>query len=363
MSSIAGWRDAVRDQDDPTRTTEAQPAHALDAGRLRAVFLDLAGRPPFVAERERWFGEGLGPFLDEFLASEPYWQNWVEEELYYFLLIDNFRPESERVVALPAELAAGRLDVRDAIHRIALSSSFDQRNPGADTFVTVVMEQLCGMTVQKNTRELEIGKTAYDGSPGRFLGKTAASQAGVVANAIEAKAFATTYLERHYRRFARTEPASKELGAWSREFRKDPRAYTSLVRDWMHSDAYEQRLASRESKPNRMFVKALFVDLLDRLPAEDEARRMRTALDGLSDPGPLRSVLARLLLDSGQVGLPPKEQISNPTEWIAAWFPKLLGRDATEGELATFVEAFHEPETRPETVIYALVSIPEYHHY
>ncbi len=44
--------------------------------------------------------------LDEVLDSEGFWQNWLEEELYYFFLIDNFRPRSERVLAIPADLAA-----------------------------------------------------------------------------------------------------------------------------------------------------------------------------------------------------------------------------------------------------------------
>ena len=43
--------------------------------------------------------------------------------------------EGESVEAIPAGLTAGKLSVRDAIHRIALLPSFDLRNPGADTFV------------------------------------------------------------------------------------------------------------------------------------------------------------------------------------------------------------------------------------
>ena len=58
------------------------------------------------------------------------WGNWLDEQLYYFLLIDNFRPESESIRALPGELARGELDVVSAIHRIVLSPNFNQRNPG-----------------------------------------------------------------------------------------------------------------------------------------------------------------------------------------------------------------------------------------
>lgn len=343
--------------------TVAVPADPLDPGRLRAAFLDLLGRPPFAAERERWRGRGLRELLDELFRGREFWDSWLEEQLYYFLLIDNFRPHSEGVRELPAKLQDGRLHVRDAIHRIALCASFDLRNPGADTFVTVVMEQLLGVTVQKLQRELEIGKRIYDGDAGVFLGRSGSSQADVIAIAIEDDRFARTFVAREYARFLRAEPTKKDLARWSRTLRKDPFAYTELVREWMLSPAYDERLAQPAPQPNRMFVKALFVDLLDRLPAEDEMRRMRTALDGLSDPGPLRSVLARLLIDSGRAPLPKKESIEDPTAWVAGLFERLLGRSASEAELQAFVGSFHEPACRPETVVYALLSHPEYQHY
>ncbi len=90
---------------------------------------------------------------------------------------------------------------------------------------------------------------------------------------------------------------------------------------------------------------------------------MRDALDGLSDPGPLRSILARLLLDSGTAALPARAEIEDPTAWIAELFERLLGRTASAEELRTFVTAFHDPACRPSTVVYALISHPEYHRY
>lgn len=343
--------------------TRAVPADVLDDRRLRAAFLDLFGRPPFRSEREEWRGRGLRELLDEAFGREDFWSNWLDDELYYFLLIDNFRPRSERVMALPAELAAGRIDVRDAIHRILLCPSFDLRNPGADTFVTVVMEQILGLTVQKNARVLEIGKKVYDGGQGTFLGVRGSSQSDVVRIAIEDDRFAQVFLAREYRRILRAEAPRRELSRWSGRLRRDPHEYTAILKEWMTSEAYQVRLRERVLEPNRMFVAALFVDLLDRLPAPDEARRMRAALDGLSDPGPLRSVLARLVIDSGQAALPAKDAIPDPTAWVDGLFRRLLGRPASPDELKAFVTAFHEPATRPETLVYAILSHPEYHHY
>ena len=349
----------ARQVDDDLRT-EATPAYALDARRLRSAFLDLYGRPPFQEEREVWSGRGLAELLDVALSDVEFWQNWLDEELYYFLLIENFTPTSERVLKIPEAMAKGKIGVRDALHSIAISASFDRRNPGNDTFVTVVMEQLLGMTVQKIPRELEIGKKLYDGGKGNFLGKKGASQADVVRIAIEDKRALRHFLGRECERILRRDAEGREVAQWVKTLGRRGRNYDDVLRGWFLSEHYERRLAARELQPNRIYVRSLFVDLIDRLPDASETQRMRNALDGLADSGPLRSVIARLLIDSGQVVLPEKQDIEDPTQWIGSLFERYLGRAARPVELSAFVQAFHDPECRPETVVYAIVSHPEY---
>lgn len=351
--------------EDPDPETRAAPDRALDHGVLRSVYFDLMGRPPFDAERERWLGKGLRELLDELIGSEEHWRAWTAEQLYYFLLIDNFAPRSDRVQEIPADLSQKKLDVREAVHRICLSSSFELRNPGADTFVTVVLEQLCGIEVQsgEGRRILEIGKKIYDGGEGVFLGERGTSQSDVVNTAIQSKEFSRRFIEREYVRIVRAEPDRKDHAKWWRTFDRSPREYAELLREWMLSEAYAERLTERTALPNRVFVRTLFVDLLDRLPGEGEEEPLREALDGLSDSGPLRSIVARLLLDSDLVKLPQRSEIADRPAWITIWFQRLLGRDPTEAELAAFSEAFDDPACRPTTVLYALVSHPEYQRY
>jgi hypothetical protein len=341
--------------------TVARPARALDDGSLRSVFCDLYGRPPLPAERELWLGRGLHALLDELVGSGEFWRHWFDEQLYHLLLIDNFTPSAERVQAIPTDLAGGTLDVREAVHRIALSAGFDRRNPGADTFVTVVMEQLGGLEVQKNTRELEIGKQLYDGHEGTFLGHSGRSQADVIDIVMRSRHFARTFSAVESERFVHALPDPRDLAGWTSALHRDPAGYLALVRGWLLSQASADRLERDVPMPNRLFVRALFVDLLDRAPTEEEAEPLREALDGLSDSAPLRSVLARLLLESGRVPLPAKDAIDDPTAWVSDLFRRLLGREAGQDELARFVAAFHEPACRPQTVIYALISSPEYH--
>ena len=348
---------------DPQQRTTAARIRAMDARSLRTVFFDLLGRPPLSAERETWSGRGLDELLDELLGSRPFWSEWWAEQLYYFLLIDRFRPETEAARAIPEKLAEGRLSVRDALHRLALTSSFELRNPGADTFVTVVMEQFCGMTVQDVKRELELGKAAYDGRSARFLGHTIDSQAGVVKTCIESKQAARHLVSREYERYLK-QPIPKERQiADARRFFRDPYEFLSLVREWFLSPEYLMRLNHPVPESNRLFVRGIFVDLLDRLPTDEEMEPMRYALDGLSDARPLRAVLVQLLIDGEEVRLPTKESLEDPAAWIDGLFRRLLGRPAAEDELAQFTRALKEPECRTRTVVYALMTSREYYSY
>jgi len=352
-------------QDSGSSRTEAPPARPLDGGRLRTVFLDLLGRPPLEAERETWSGRGEHELIEATLGTEEFWSHWYGEQLYYFLLIDSFHPASENARTIVPELAAGQLNVRDALHRIALTPSFDRRNPGADTFVTVVLEQLLGREVQKGRGELEVGKTLYDGGSGRFLGRSGKGQSDVVRIAIEDEDAMGELLARDHERLLRQPAERRDLRRWRKELHRDPWSYQQVVGDWLASASYASRRDRRGTMPNRMFVRALHVDLLDRLPEEDEAQAMRAALDGLADSRPLRSVLVRLLLDSGKAELPTREDLrTGATPWIAGRFERLLGREPSEDELRHFATVFHEQEEcRPETIVFALLSSPEYHTY
>ena len=344
----------------PSALIEPAAARALAGGSWRSIAIDLLGRPPLAAERTAWGARPMAEVVDELCAGPEFWQNWLEEQLYYFLLIDNFRPETEGVTTLPAALAGGKLGVVEALHRICLSSSFDRRNPGPDTFVSVVMEQLLGITVQKVPRELEIGKKLYDGASGKFLGQAGSSQADVVHIAIEDPRAARHFLTREYQRLLRREPEPKALEAEARRLSAEPGAFPALVRDWFASPAYAERLTQRAPLSNRLFVRALFVDLMGRLPEPDEGQRIRSAMDGLADSRPLRALVARLLLDSGKVSLPERVALTDPEAWIGETFERLLGRPLKESERTEFLAAFADPACRPATVLYAIVSHPEY---
>ena len=332
----------------------------IGSGVLRSVFCDLLGRPPFQSERDEWLGRPLSALVDETLDSESFWNAWWEQQLYYFLLVDSFRPETERIRNAPSDLAAGKLDVRGALHRVALTPTFDLRNPGADTFVTVAMEQFCGLSVDREKADLEAGKRAYDGLPARFLGKAASNQSDVIRICVEDRKAAAHLLEREYQRLLRQEPSRREISSDVRSLHKDARAFTKILRAWLLSDAYALRLSKGYPKSNSVFVRGLFIDLHDRFPDKEELESMRSALDGLADPGALRAVLTRMLMNASQEELPTKKSIPDPTKWVRTQFQRLLGREPEAAELAGFVSIYHQPACTPRTILYALLTHPEY---
>lgn len=353
---MAALQDGTRDG-----RTSAVPVRALTPGALRSVVCDLLGRTPFLEEREQWVGVSLDDFVDATLGGEEFWRAWWEQQLYYFLLVDSFRPETERIRNVPSDLAAGKLDVRGALHRAALTPTFDLRNPGADTFVTVVMEQFCGLAVDRAKGELEAGKRAYDGATVRFLGQPASNQSDVIRICVEDRKATSHLLEREYTRLLRQELSGKGKSGAVRELHKNSRAFPAILRGWLLSDAYQARLAQSFPKSNSLFVRGLFIDLHDRLPDRTELESMRTALDGLADPKPLRAVLTRMLMNASEASLPTKKSIADPTQWVGAEFKRLLGREASSDELAGFVSVYHQPACTPRTVLYALLTHPEYH--
>lgn len=341
-------------------TDDPEKAQPLNGKWLRALFLDLFGRPPLAAERKKWLGKTRDELVEFALGAESSWRHWLDEQLYYFMLIDMFRPVGTTLDELPLALAKRKMTPRDVLHRVAISTSFDQRNPGADTFVTVVMEQLCGLEVQRFQRELEIGKSAYDGNSGVFLGSSASSQSDVVTIAIRHKDAAKHFVAREHERLCRVPIARKMLSKTARLIQKDPAATVDMYTAWFRSEAYAKRVKAGAPVSNYVWVRAVFVDLSDALPEDGDVEALRSALDGLGDPAPLRSAMVRMFLNSDGTRAPRKADIAEPKAWIDASFERLLGRPAAAAERDAFLEVLASGDDGPELCLYTLMTSAEY---
>lgn len=339
-------------------------AQVDDASRraVRTIYLDLLGRTPTAVELTTAAGMDREQLVRRLVGSLEFYEAWYENELYYFLLLDNFRPKTPEMDALPARLSNGQTTARDALQQIVISQAFNARNPGNDTFVSVVLEQLLGLVVQDDVRTLEAGKKMYDGHEVALFGVKGKSQSDLVGIVLAHEEFTKLVLSRHYARVFPAPPPKGAIDAWAARLRDEPRAYEEIVIEWLTSDAYRQAIATLRPKSDAMWIRSLYVDLFERKPTFQEFRNFRNALQALADSAPLRSVLAKVMLDSGQVAVPPEAGLDVRT-YVEEQFRRFLGRAPNPQELAAFEAALKEPACSPATLVHAIVSSAEYQHY
>ena len=335
---------------------------AADRRFLRAISIDLTGRTPLAAEWKAALGKTRHQVIQEQAGGLQFWKGFYDEQLFYLLLIDNFRPSTPTFEELPRRLQQRRISVRDAVRLIVSSQFFNARNPGNDTFVTVVLEQLLGITVQKKVRTLEAGKRMYDGLPATFLGRKGSNQADLVRITVEDEGFERFLLSRQFEAIFHAPLPRKRLALDAVRLREKPQEFPEIVADWLMTRAYEERLEEPREKTDRVFVRSLFVDLLGREPSYQEFRRSRNALLALSDSAPLRSVLIKLMLDSDAVELPATD-LQHAETLVTKLLLRFLCREPTRQEMMAFVAELQRPECTTKTLVRALLTHWEYHHY
>jgi hypothetical protein len=341
------------------------PAAKASRALVRRCCLDVLQRTPSDAEMRVYLGAPVDAIVPRLLGSQEAMEVWLEEELYYFLLIDNFRPQTPALTALPARLRGGEVGALEAIGEIVRSTSFSLRNPGNDTFVTVVMEQCLGVPVQEQrwARELAAGKKMYDGQRARFLGESGSSQADLVRIALAHELAARHLLDRHHRRLFGAPLPGRETGAaLVARMQSERGGFFALLGEWLASADYAAALAQLKLRSDRQFIRSLYMDLLERTPSYEEMRNMRNALLSMADSRPLRAVLAKVILDSRQARLPALEQ-GAAADFVARCFERYLGRAPAQSEATEFTTALQQDGATPALVVRALVGSPEYQHY
>lgn len=353
--------------DDADPVIPPYPARAVriddpktDERYLRRLSADVLHRTPSPAERRTYLDAPIRLVAPRMLGTLEAMQVWVEEELFYFLLIDNFRPLTRAIVQAPAQLQAGKMTAHDLLAEILLSTSFSLRNPGNDTFVTVVLEQCLGMTVQEPAvkKVLDAGKLMYDGKPTKLLGQSGGSQADFVKIVLAHPACTRHLVQRHHRRlFGRGLDPAQQLVV--DRVHADPRQFFPLLAEWLTSAEYLENLQRRRPRTDHQFIRSLYMDLLERQPTYDELRNMRNALQSMADPTPVRAVMAKVILDSGRAKLPPFRN-GEEEAFVTECFERYLGRGPNQEEAAAFVRALRDEGALPVLVVRALVGSVEY---
>jgi hypothetical protein len=362
----------------PSMETERNPARApapkkafldrrLETKRLRLIrrlHLDLKWRTPRLAEIEQWYDQPHEKMVDALLKDPEVWSIWYEQQLFYFLLLDRFRPKQGRVVTIPERLARAEIPVPIALREIIASTYFNDRNPGNDTFVTVVLEQCLGMVVQerRNKRTLDGGKKMYDGYKAKIFKQKGASQSDFVRIVFRQEQFFRHLIQRTWEVLHGTKIPKAELEKAASRFATDPWAFQPILKEWLTGEEYVRGAETARTKGEIPYVRGLFVDALGRVPTYEELRNVRNAFLSLADPTPIRLVMGRVLLESNQARMP--ESVLESDKFVKEQFLRLFARPASARELETFVGALKkDPNVTPRTVLWTLISSPEYQTY
>ncbi len=332
---------------------------------LRRICLDVLHRTPTQAETTAYADADPLAIATALYSTEEAMQVWLEEELFYFLLLDNFRPTTPAILDLPRRLRARQVDVRTALGEILVSSGFSLRNPGNDTFVTVVLEQCLGLEVQdrRNTAILDAGKRVYDGRETRFLGGVGKSQADVVRLTLADARCTRHLLDRHHRRFFATGLAA-DADAEVAAVHADPGTFFGVLAGWIASPRYQDPQRPPRPLSHHQFARSLYLDLLGRTPTYDELRMTRNAMLAMADPAPLRAVLVKLILDSGRARLPSRAGGESDAQFVARCFALFLRREPTADETAACVaDVQGAPPASVARLVRALLTSADYASY
>ena len=332
---------------------------------IRHFSLDILQRTPTPAEIRASVGFPVDVVAKRMIDSLEAKEVWIEEELLFFLLLDNFRPHTKAIDILPSRLHNRSITVHDAIGEIMMSTGFTLRNPGNDTFVTVVLEQGLGMKVQerRNVSTLEAGKKMYDGYHVRFLKQRGNSQSDIIKIVVAHRDFTRNLLDRlHIRVMRGPLPKGDVYQAQIDRVHVNHDELFTVLLEWFTSEEYVAQMAVKRPRTDNQFIRSLYFDLLERAPNYQEFRNMRNALFSMADPAPLRSVMAKVILDSGRAKL-PKMTRGEEASFIRQAFLRYLGREPTQREQADFIKLLKRDSTRVEHVVRALITSPEYQYY
>lgn len=346
-------------------TAQDAPAQLdlADRRHVRSLYLDLLGRTPLPEELELARSARPEVLAGLLVRSREFWEHWLEDELYYFLLIDNARPGADPGPdGLLARLADGRTGLADAVREIVGGQAFHRANPGNDTFVSVVLEQLLGVNVQQDAALLAAGRRMYDGREARVFGEPGRSQADLVDIVARQPGFLQRLVERQHERIVGRPATRAAADAAVAALRADPLAFPDVVRGWVLSPAWAERRATLRPKTDVQFIRGLYVDLAGRRPTEVELQRLRGALAVMADAGPLRAVIARALI-AEHAGLFPRREGLDAEAFVTDTFRRFLGRDPQPEELSAMALILRQEPTQPAEIVLAVVTHREYQYH
>lgn len=330
---------------------------------LRAASIDVLGRGPSREEADRGLARTRDDVAQDLLGRDEAYSEWLAAECEAPLLADA-RPGPDVLTELAGRLKRREATAAEGLETLWSAAAGTRSDP--EKLVLALVSSLHGMD-HPEPAFVDAARRMVEGQSSALLGKTGRSPADLVKILVADRACAEHLARRTWLRLVGQpiDPSELEratgrlLDAGPKGDRPATWAFFDVVREWLVSPRYLERLATRHWKPERAFVRTLFQDVLGRTPDEDELRSARRSLRSLGDKGPLRSALAKVLLDSPQARVAPGVDVE---DFVRAQFRQLLAREPRDRELGAFLRALGSGASR-DTVVRAIVTAPEYASY
>lgn len=328
---------------------------------VKEVFLDLFQRSPSQAELLYAAGLDRKQLIDFMFNSYEYHDRWYTDQLYYLFLLRRFDPRAPWMLQLPSHLHNGRMTQLDTIKALATCQFYHFRNLGPDNYVNVTFEQLLGRLPEKE--ELETGKRMYDGNVQTLFGIEGTSQYEVADILMTQSDAYRHYIQRMYKRYFTDEIESEALDRWVKRCVENPRELIEIQKAWLVSAKYQNGISRLRPKSDIQFIRTLYMDLLGREPTQEEFDFVQNAIQAFADPIPLRSVIVKIILDSGAVSFPDKSDLQNSEVWVIDLYLRFLSRQPAGTEIRACLDALARPDCNTKTVVQAILSSLEYQYY
>ncbi|MDJ0976093.1 MAG: hypothetical protein QNJ98_16660 [Planctomycetota bacterium] len=344
-------------QADPGGISGLEKVESERLTQIRRLYLDVLGRPPTPPEAISDDRIGVKRLAETILLRAEAGRAWYEEVTVRFGLIGDFRPASDEARDLPLRIPSAMPSPGEVERVLVLDPSFLRRHPPGRSLAIAIGELLFGRPPTQ--AELDTALKLAAGESVMRGDVELTSERQWLREITAEEDFERAALARRVERFLPSGDARRAVPkAWI-ALRERKGAWRRFQIEVLQSPRYRKRKTLR-LKDDLTYVRSLFYDLLERKPTERELAALLHAVGQMpGDSAPL-AVLAKVMIDSGEVPLPLLVRIKDAPRWLKDRFLRYLGRRPTGGELKAYGEALLHPQGGVELVVQALVTSPEY---
>ncbi len=331
-----------------------------DIQEIRRLFLITAGRTPLRSEMIAALAEARAETATRLLDSPEHWRAWLAELLIRFLGPENGAVLLEKYKDLAEEMADGTLSFRDVFVQIAMSDSVRVQYPSPEAFARRILLVFIGEQALDDADLIRNAIRMVGGERVPVFGERGASREEFLEIIARQAQFYRWQIRYEAARYLGPDVklSPRDLTRNAMRLAVSANNFKKMRRGWLLGPALTGESGSDRVKDVGQYVRSLIVDTLNRRPRPTEEGRLRRIAADLGEPQGMRSFLAALLAQSGDLHLDAPKAKPN-AQWVGDQFRRLLGRGPTASERREFEAVASDPGGH-RAVVAALLQSPEY---